>query len=65
MREQWIPGPFSDFSNGPGYEAKVYSVHYGSHSFEGEYYYRVSFVYPALYKIDSRLKFKRESLTPI
>ena len=21
MREQWIPGPFSDFSNGPGYEA--------------------------------------------
>jgi len=23
MREQWMPGPFSDVSNGPGYEANV------------------------------------------
>ena len=22
MREQWIPGPFSNFSNGPVYEAR-------------------------------------------
>ena len=44
---------------------QVYRVHYGSHLFEGEYYYRISFVYPALHKIYSKLKFKRESLTPI
>ena len=23
MCKQWIPGPFSDFSNGPGYEASL------------------------------------------